>query len=67
MSEENVEVVRCAFEAGGLEETAGTYWHPEVEYVEDPRWPGASTYRGRGAEVRCFKSPKPRFHQRHSA
>jgi ketosteroid isomerase-like protein len=21
-------------------------WHPEVEYVEDPSWPGSGTYRG---------------------
>jgi ketosteroid isomerase-like protein len=54
-----VELVRRAFERAGvqgLEETAKTYWHPEVEYVEDPRWPGASTYRGREEVVRCFKS-----------
>jgi ketosteroid isomerase-like protein len=59
MSQENVEIVRRAFEgagAQGLQETAETYWHPEVEYVEDPRWPGASTYRGRDAVLRCFQA-----------
>jgi ketosteroid isomerase-like protein len=59
MSQEDVELVRRAFEgagARGLEETAETYWHPEVEYVEDPRWPGASPYKGRGAVLRCFRA-----------
>ena len=57
MSKENVGLVRRAFEAfglRGLEETAEAYWHPEVEYVEDPRWPGASTYKGRAEVLRCF-------------
>jgi ketosteroid isomerase-like protein len=59
MSEENAEIVRRAFEGAGtgsLRETAETYWHPEVVYVEDPRWPGASTYKGRDAVVRCFQA-----------
>src|SRR5918994_414340 len=59
MSEEAVEVVRNAFEgagARGLQETAETYWHPEVEYEEDPRWPGASRYKGRDAVLRCFQA-----------
>ncbi|MGA8925783.1 MAG: nuclear transport factor 2 family protein [Solirubrobacterales bacterium] len=59
MSQENVEIVRRAFERAGVEgfkETAETYWHPEVEYVEDPRWPGASTYKGREAVLRCFQA-----------
>jgi ketosteroid isomerase-like protein len=58
MSQENVELVRRAFQTGerGLEETAEQYWHPEVEYVEDPRWPGASRYKGRDAVLRCFQN-----------
>ena len=59
MSEEAVEVVRNAFEgagARGLQETAETYWHPEVEYEEDPRWPGASRYKGRDAVLRRFQT-----------
>jgi ketosteroid isomerase-like protein len=59
LSREAVEVVRNAFErsAGrGLQETAKTYWHPEVEYEEDPRWPGASRYKGRDAVLRCFQA-----------
>lgn len=57
MSEEDAELVRAAFEtAQDLEQAAQTYWHPEVEYVEDPRWPGASRYQGREAVLRCFQA-----------
>ena len=59
MSEENVEIVRKAFEGAGtgtLKEAAEMYWHPEIVYVEDPRWPGASTYKGRDAVLRCFQA-----------
>ena len=59
MSQENVELVRQVFEGAGvrgLRETAETYWHPEFEYVEDPRWPGASSYKGREAVLRCFQN-----------
>jgi len=28
-------------------EAAERWWHPEIEYVEDPRWPGSRAYRGR--------------------
>ena len=45
-----------AFGARDLQETAEIYWHPQVEYVEDPRWPGASTYVGRDAVLRCFQN-----------
>jgi ketosteroid isomerase-like protein len=58
VSQENVEIVRTAFDGvadRSLDETAETFWHPEITYVEDPRWPGASTYRGRDAVLRCFK------------
>ena len=57
MSQENLELVRNAFEATGvrgLEETAEAYWHPDIEYVEDPRWPGALRYQGRDAVLHCF-------------
>jgi ketosteroid isomerase-like protein len=54
MSQESVELVRKAFE-GGLAETAETYWHPQIEYVEDPRFPGASSYKGREAVLRCWQ------------
>jgi ketosteroid isomerase-like protein len=58
MSQENVEIVRRAFDGAGarsIEQTAETFWHPDITYVEDPRWPGASTYKGRDAALRCFK------------
>ena len=54
MSQENVELVRKAF-GGGLAETAQTYWHPQIEYVEDPRLPGAATYKGRDVVLRCWR------------
>ena len=31
------------------DELVDRWWHPELEYVEDPSWPGASSYRGREA------------------
>ena len=54
MSEGDVEIVRQAFANRALRETAKTYWHPEIEYVEDPRFPGAASYAGREAVVRCW-------------
>jgi ketosteroid isomerase-like protein len=48
-------IIRSAFEAGSLREAAQKYWHPDIEYVEDPRWPGASRYRGRDSVVSCFE------------
>jgi ketosteroid isomerase-like protein len=58
VSQEDAEFAREAWEAGadGLDEMARTYWHPDVEYVEDPRWPGASRYQGREAVLRCFRA-----------
>jgi ketosteroid isomerase-like protein len=58
MSEESVELVRNAFERAGVRnmaEVARTYWHPDIVYVEDPRWPGAAQYQGRDAVLRCFQ------------
>jgi hypothetical protein len=46
MSRENVELVREAFESFatlGLVGMAERYWAEQVEYVEDPAFPGAST------------------------
>ena len=59
MSEDALEIVRGAWSTDDgrtLEETAEAYWHPDIEYAEDPRWPGASTYRGRDAVVDCFRA-----------
>jgi ketosteroid isomerase-like protein len=68
MSQENVEIVRRAYEgsnryhrakAGGdpaeIEaawEAAREWMAPDVEYREDPNWPGARTYRGLDGECR---------------
>jgi ketosteroid isomerase-like protein len=54
MAHVEAEFVRRAFEAD-LEEAAATYWHPEVEYVEDPRLPGASSYHGRELVLHCWR------------
>jgi ketosteroid isomerase-like protein len=56
MSQKDVEVVRRAFSGEkGLVEAAKDYWHPQIEYVEDPRFPGASTYKGRDAVISCWE------------
>jgi len=31
------------------------YWHPEIVYEEDPRWPGSGTYRGSDAVAGAFE------------
>jgi ketosteroid isomerase-like protein len=31
------------------------YWHPEITYEEDPRWPGSGTYRGKAAVAEVFE------------
>src|SRR5205085_427451 len=54
MSQQNVEIVRQMFELT-LDAAAERYWDADIEYHEDPRWPGASTYRGREAVLRCWK------------
>jgi ketosteroid isomerase-like protein len=59
MPEEDVQLVRKAFNGTGLQslgEVAEAYWDPDVEYVEDPRWPGAGRYRGREEVLRIFQS-----------
>jgi len=62
---EDVEIVRGAFDA--LSEAArgvtaerrieltSRWFHPDVEYSEDPSWPGSSTYRGRDAVRQAFE------------
>jgi ketosteroid isomerase-like protein len=52
MSQENVEVVRRVtdlMDAEGFEAALPVFLeaaHPDVEWREDPAWPGAATYRG---------------------
>jgi uncharacterized protein len=48
MSQENVEIVGRlaeAFERGGLDEFRD-YYHPDIEWHEDPSFPEAGVYRG---------------------
>jgi hypothetical protein len=52
MSQENVEVVRRVtdvMDAEGFEAALPIFLkaaHPDVEWREDPTWPGSATYRG---------------------
>jgi ketosteroid isomerase-like protein len=54
MPQENVDVARRLWERiveGGRTQRADTgladpAWHPDLEYVEDPTWPGSGVYRG---------------------
>jgi ketosteroid isomerase-like protein len=52
MSQENVEVVRLVtdvMDAEGFEAALPIFLeasHPDVEWREDPAWPGSATYRG---------------------
>jgi ketosteroid isomerase-like protein len=32
------------------------WWHEEMEYVEDPKWPGSSVYRGREEVLRVWNA-----------
>ena len=32
------------------------WWHPEIEYVEDPKWPGSSEFQGREEVLRIWNS-----------
>jgi len=51
MSRENVEVVREVLEAFNRREIRLDLLHPEVEWIEDYRYPGAETFHGpAGAE-----------------
>jgi ketosteroid isomerase-like protein len=48
VSQENVEIVRRmaeAFNSGGLD-AARRYYHPEIEWHEDPSFPESGVYRG---------------------
>jgi ketosteroid isomerase-like protein len=62
MSEENVEVVRAAYAClnRGAFDAGLALMHPEAEWVEDPRVPGARTRRGR-AEIRQYVESMDRY------
>jgi ketosteroid isomerase-like protein len=58
------EIVRNAFQAfvqlgvdptgDAVQEISERWWHPDVMYEEDPRWPGSGRYRGRDAAREVF-------------
>ena len=54
MTGDAAEVVRASFRTGSVAEAA-SYWHEDVEYQEDPMWPGAGTYAGRDAVTRRWE------------
>jgi ketosteroid isomerase-like protein len=54
MSQENVELVRAAYEAanGGEFDTANSYMHPEIEFHTYAQSPQAGVYRGKEAVLK---------------
>ena len=48
MSQENVEIVRRGIESFNRRDMAAIRAdaHPQIEWVEDPRYPGAQTFHG---------------------
>ncbi len=53
-----MEIVRSYFEQFNtlrFEGMAEKFWHPEIEYREDPIWPEASTFRGADEVLAAFK------------
>jgi ketosteroid isomerase-like protein len=61
MAAEDVEAGRRAWEAfASMREpdeilALAATWDPEVEYVEDPKWPGATSFRGFRAVAGRFR------------
>jgi ketosteroid isomerase-like protein len=58
MSQENVEIVRSAYERfnAGEREPSPELWHLDAEYISDRRDPDPATYRGLAAIARVFRS-----------
>jgi ketosteroid isomerase-like protein len=54
MAPDAVAIVRASFDARTLAEGA-SYWHDDVEYHEDPLWPGSGTYQGRETVTRRWE------------
>jgi ketosteroid isomerase-like protein len=61
MDRENLETARRLWKemsdgaaAGQVTAEVSAEWHPEIEYIEDPNWPGAGVYRGPEAIRRRF-------------
>jgi ketosteroid isomerase-like protein len=55
MSQENVEVVRRAIDAFNRREIRLDWLDPEVEWIEDPRYPGAETFHGSAGVERSVR------------
>src|SRR5262245_2344009 len=55
MSQENVEVVRRAIEAFNRREIQLDWLDPGVEWIEDPRFPGAETLHGPAGVERSLR------------
>jgi ketosteroid isomerase-like protein len=55
MSRENVEVVQRPLEAFNRREMWLDWLDSEVEWIEDPRYPGAETFRGPSGVERSIK------------
>jgi ketosteroid isomerase-like protein len=68
MSQENVEIVKEVYARGERGDFDGmlALWHPVAEWIEDPRVPGASTYRGY-AEIKRYMEGARRSGARHAA
>ena len=62
MSTADVDFLRRMFEDVGGDvsprdlDRVEPWWHPEIEYVEDPKWPGSSEFRGREEVLRIWNS-----------
>ena len=61
MSSENVDFLWAMWEemsrsflTGVDREAAERLWDADIEYVEDPRWPGSRSYRGRDAVIETW-------------
>jgi ketosteroid isomerase-like protein len=55
MSRENVETVRRAVDLFNRREISVEYLDPDVEWIEDQRYPGAQTYHGRDGVQRSIE------------
>ena len=58
MSQENpqqvIQGMYDAYNSDGLK-AAGSFLHPQVEYRDDPRWPGGGVHQGRDAVIARFQ------------
>jgi ketosteroid isomerase-like protein len=55
MSQENVEIVRRGIEALNRREIQLDWLDPDVEWIEDPRFPGAETFHGPAGVERSLR------------